>query len=554
MTSSAYKQSLVSTVLSLFVFLTACSSPTTTTNPEPEDDVRLPQEGNYFWNEVLELSYWQEQNGAVQPSIIVNGEALPADAIEFFSGTGVRFSLRPQPSSSRHQRPKRADIEVQINGQTVAVNQGGNRATQTRLELQGEMNAQRLNVLLTCPNNNAAQIREKLTRLEEKFRVIDYFGDQQSLGSSNLGAPQHPLPLCLLVIEFTDSTTKRAWQRLNEHLSKLLTSRILAISPDYYMHSYDPGVPFFDSNCDGNSLLVSEAQSATAITEVQLPRILGKSNQTLSGQGVNIAIFDGGVARPTAFLAQSRLSALSRRFLESDYPNANARAQDIADDFDCDETNFRDGHGALVSHIVQELAPQSHTLALKVCNEEGLCDTASFTKALLYIRNQYQGMPDIDIINMSFGGEIRNNRVFEFLLADLLEHRSDILIVASLGNNVDDKAHYPAQYQNSYDNVVAVAAAKLDDNRNWSLASFNTTAALNSLRLSPIAAPGVAIQLDTAIGDSSGISGTSFSAPMVTATAALLLEASPNASSNQIIRNMRNSADTSQGFLFLQMP
>ena len=534
-------------ILTLFsVILVACSVNTLPGNPEPTEP-SITGDNERYWNEVLELTYWETQNSTTSPQLLLNDEALNSNQIVEFNALGLSFKL----DLPANKRTPEVEVSVQINGQTIELNVDGSRTSSYRFKPQGVANSDRLNILIPCRESTREKL-ESLFNASDNFVLLDFFGDQESLGETRLGASQHPDPLCLMVVGFEKQASKRALKQLNQLLDSRFSKRSIAISPDFYMYSYDPGVASFDSSCDEDSILNSEAESSQDVLLDELDAIISKPN-SLSGKGVTIAFFDGGVANASTFLTESDTAALSRRFVEADYPAPNPAATNITDDFDCDETSFKDGHGSLVEQIIKQTAPEADLLALKVCGEHGTCNTSSFVKALLYIRNQYEGFPEIDIINMSFGGDVKRDKVFEALLVDMLKTRTETLVIASLGNSSDEEAHYPAQYQNDYPNVLAVAAAKRNTDNSWTLAAFNTQGTLESLNREPLAAPGVSLILD-GLGNPDGVTGTSFAAPIVSAVAALTKERSPSAGMPSIVRHLRDAVDTSYGMQFIQVP
>lgn len=116
-----------------------------------------------------------------------------------------------------------------------------------------------------------------------------------------------------------------------------------------------------------------------------------------------------------------------------------------------------------------------------------------------------------------------------------------IIFVASAGNNgqnIDASPRYPSCY--GIDNIVSVAATTRTDAL-WSLSNYGATNV-------DLAAPGVAMYStfafsDTAYLGSSGLSGTSFSAPYVSGALALMLAKYPTENYQQIITRLLNATD-----------
>ncbi len=140
--------------------------------------------------------------------------------------------------------------------------------------------------------------------------------------------------------------------------------------------------------------------------------------------------------------------------------------------------------------------------------KDGSGDTASITKAIKYAESM-----GADICNLSFG-----TTSYDEEMGTAIEN-SDMLFVCAAGNgdssgagvNTDDTPLYPAAFD--FDNIVSVANLKydgtLDASSNYGISSVD------------IAAPGTYILSTTAGNGYEYLSGSSMSAPMVTAVLAM---------------------------------
>jgi subtilisin family serine protease len=133
------------------------------------------------------------------------------------------------------------------------------------------------------------------------------------------------------------------------------------------------------------------------------------------------------------------------------------------------------------------------------------------------------------VINLSFGGPEPSRALHE---AVLRAFGAGSIIVASSGNNFQQGD--PLNYPGAYPHVVTVAATDRSD-----LATFFSS----SGGIIDVAAPGQGIPFQHP-SDSSfrTLSGTSFSAPIVTAAAAWLWTARRNLDKTQVIELLRSSA------------
>lgn len=135
------------------------------------------------------------------------------------------------------------------------------------------------------------------------------------------------------------------------------------------------------------------------------------------------------------------------------------------------------------------------------------------TAALLEVAKR----DDIQVVNMSFGGESTSS-TRETALKKVAD--SGKIMVAAAGNDGNSTINYPA----SSEGVISVGATDSDNNR----ASFS-----NFNRYVDLCAPGARVCTTNGSGYAIG-SGTSFSAPIVAAAAAVLKCANPALTASQI--------------------
>jgi Subtilase family len=376
-------------------------------------------------------------------------------------------------------------------------------------EVQASAPTRLLNTLIPCIGRDSTP--EALVA-GTPLRVVDYFGEAGTL-PTGLGSSRRDVPWCLLTLDPTSLSTDDAITRINATVKARLYTLPYAISPETNGYGFDPGVPAFDPRCDQLAELGREAATAQAIQASGLRELLGVRDPALTGRGTTIAVLDGGIG------ATPSPNALSRNFLRGANPN------DTRDDFDCVETPYFDGHGSVVTQIIRSVAPETNILSLKVCDANGRCPASSIIKALLYIRNRYAGFPTVDVINMSFGGrQTQGDAVLKTILQDMMNVAFETLFVISAGNNPNDAAHYPADFQGMHFSLVPVAAAKRSPD--WALASFNTQATITNSPYAPLTAPATRLEI-TVDGVLRTVTGTSFAAPSVSALAVLERQRNP---------------------------
>ena len=159
-------------------------------------------------------------------------------------------------------------------------------------------------------------------------------------------------------------------------------------------------------------------------------------------------------------------------------------------------------HGTLCAGIIAAMAPDSIVMPLRVFDSNGNSDVFSITRAIYFaVRNGAR------VINMSFGMSQSYNSVSAALN---FAANAGVIVVASAGNANVSTPQYPA----STSNVISVAAVNSADVK-ASFSNYGSTIDVD--------APGVNIISAFPGGYYEMVSGTSFSAPMVAAEAALIM-------------------------------
>jgi subtilisin family serine protease len=190
------------------------------------------------------------------------------------------------------------------------------------------------------------------------------------------------------------------------------------------------------------------------------------------------------------------------------------------------------GHGTRIAGIIAAqtsnslgiaaLTPGARVMNLRAGTASGFLEEDDVARAVLYAINN-----DARIINMSFGDVVVSR-----FLKDVIEYAysEGIIIVASSGNSGTNVTHFPS----GMPQTISVGATDRSDQ----LAGFS-----NWGHTLDLVAPGVDILSPRAGGGYDMVNGTSFSAPMVTAAAGLLLSANPDYSTEQVRNLLKSSAD-----------
>ncbi|GIV43004.1 MAG: hypothetical protein KatS3mg035_0127 [Bacteroidia bacterium] len=181
-------------------------------------------------------------------------------------------------------------------------------------------------------------------------------------------------------------------------------------------------------------------------------------------------------------------------------------------------------HGTLVAGIIGAkannnkggigIAPESKLMILRAFAASGNGEDDDIARAIVYATDN-----GVHVLNFSFG-DIYPSQIMHAAIQ--YAYSRGVVMVASAGNGTGDAPHYPSGFQE----VISVSASMFQNDREflWPLSSYGGTVDL--------CAPGAGIYT-TDLTDSTNrnkhgeFSGTSTSAPMVSAAAALLKSINP---------------------------
>ena len=229
-------------------------------------------------------------------------------------------------------------------------------------------------------------------------------------------------------------------------------------------------------------------------------------HQSTRGSGVTVAVIDTGVRSSHPDLSGNVLSGI-------DYVAPGTSANDES------------GHGTHVAGIIAALhnnsrgiagfAPRAKILPVRVLDRNGSGTAANVAKGILYASTRAK------VINLSLGST-QSSTAMQTAVAEAI--KKNVLVVAAAGNRGCGLLGTPTEYPASYSGVVGVGAV----NQSIQKASFSSCGSWVD-----VAAPGQSI-ISTMIRSSVGLgcsssadyctlSGTSFSTPYVSATAALAI-------------------------------
>lgn len=278
--------------------------------------------------------------------------------------------------------------------------------------------------------------------------------------------------------------------------------------PNYLIQAFDfeqVSQPFVDVQSEdfieGESPQEYYHQTPTNMMQVdRLPA-------ALTGQGVTIAIIDGGVDLNHS-LFSGRIDDASYDFIGDD-PAPWVTSGAPAD------------HGTCVAGVIALGAPGANLLILRSFSSGAEGTSFALTRSIYYAIEQ-----NADIINMSFG-MTQVDGVIEEALTEA--SGAGLLLVCSAGNTGTDRYRFPAFLSN----VIAVAAVDSLDHKT-TFSSFGPQISFS--------APGTNIYAPLSNGNWGWWEGTSFSAAFVSGLAALIKEVHPAFSAQQIIERIKATA------------
>ncbi len=176
------------------------------------------------------------------------------------------------------------------------------------------------------------------------------------------------------------------------------------------------------------------------------------------------------------------------------------------------------GHGTMTAGLVHLVAPTATILPLKAFSANGSGYLSNVLQAIYYATTEGS-----KVISMSFNF---NNSSSELSTAIGYANSHGVICVASAGNNGEETTTYPA----SLNYVMGVASTSNNDTQ--------STFSNYGSQVVWVAAPGENVVSTYPFGTYASSSGTSFSAPLVSGTAALLVDmdsgVSPASAANAI--------------------
>lgn len=258
-----------------------------------------------------------------------------------------------------------------------------------------------------------------------------------------------------------------------------------------------------------------------------------KVHDLATGRGITVAVIDSGIAQPAN---HDQVATIETR----DGVNVLAGVSPDAK-YDATDTRDCDGHGTRVASIIAArplegigfvgLAPGVVVVPIKASDE----DTADLDSAdTMAAAIQHAIDVRSDVINISAVTDVDTDALRGAIARTA---REDIVVVAASGNDQTDPnatANYPAAFADEFPNVLTVGAIGTDD----MVTQTSTSGSVG------VVAPGASILAPNPVQDAYAYQdGTSFAAPFVAATAALVRERFPRLSAEEVVNRIEATAD-----------
>jgi subtilisin family serine protease len=244
-----------------------------------------------------------------------------------------------------------------------------------------------------------------------------------------------------------------------------------------------------------------------------------------TGQGVVVANIDTGLDLNN----QALINSLNLHPLSWNFVNNTANIQDD------------NGHGTITAMEIGAFsdtdprmmggAYDAELMVLKAMDASGQATSHNIGTAIHYAVDH-----GASVINLSLGGHAT-----DMTIQNAMQYAYDhgAVVVAAAGNDGAASVEFPAAYAKVFSNVIAVGATQ--DEGHASMASFSNTAGDQVFNF--VSALGSNVNGFDLDGHIQAWSGTSMSAPLVAAEAAILKSANPSLTASQIVQTILHSAN-----------
>jgi subtilisin family serine protease len=360
----------------------------------------------------------------------------------------------------------------------------------------------------TAPFSNS-EVIVQLTEPDDDDEVDELLNDHQGLRVERIGQTS------FFVLTIPPGTDLDA---LLEDLDDDL--RVVQSSPNY-LGELPEGGPR-DLPTLGSDLLAQIAvQPGLDLLDLAAAQVVTR------GAGVIVGVVDTGVDVTHPYL-QANLEPNGFDFIDGDpAPNETRDFLDNDGDGLFDE---QFGHGTFVASLVLAVAPEARILPVRALNDDGIGTTGTIAAGIVWAVDN-----GAHVVNVSVDIPSAPEAVREAI--HYAEER-EVVVVAAGGNDGDNQVIFPARFSD----VIGVAAV----DGTGVVPDFSNVGSMVNL-----VAPGVdligAYPMAENPAGTARWSGTSFSAPLVSGSTALVITAFPALRADEVIRKLQDTAMSVDG-------
>ena len=309
-----------------------------------------------------------------------------------------------------------------------------------------------------------------------------------------------------------------------------------------------------DKDKDDSSEAAAEASIGSLVTINDAIGADDLHDSGITGAGVQVAVLDTGVLPVPALAEPGKVVAMFDLSFEAHDPELA-----LFDTF---------GHGTHMAGIIAGhdpvsgftgVAPGAELVSFKLGDNTGAVDVSQVIAALDWIvaNNGTNGL-SIDVINLSYGVNGTESHLVDPLNAAVQRAwDAGIVVVAAVGNDGRPERGLANPARDPF--VIAVGAADISDDKKVKSAEFSTSG--DGTRNPDILAPGVSVESLRAPGSRTDVehpegriddlffkgSGSSQAAAVVSGAVALLLEARPELTPDQVKYILNDTAANAIG-------